>query len=57
MTLDAAYGLDEEAVRGILDEFRLRRPQVEEMVAGSLLSDSANEEYLRIFNDRLTMFR
>lgn len=57
VALGAAYGLDEEAVLGILDEFRLRRPQVEEMVAGSLLSDSAKEEYLRIFNDRLTMFR
>lgn len=31
--------------------------QVEEMVRKSLLSAGAQEEYLRIFHDRLAMFR
>ena len=51
------YGLDENAVRGILGECKIRRPQVESMVRDSLLSEEAKEEYLRIFADRLFMFR
>jgi hypothetical protein len=41
----------------MLDEFRTRAPQVEAMVEQSLLSQDAKREYLRIFTDRLAMFR
>lgn len=49
--------LDEESVRGIVGEFKTQLPQVEAMVAESLLSEDAKKEYLRIFCDRLAMFR
>ena len=55
--LGKAYGLGETAVHGILDECKMRRSQVEAMVGCSLLSDDAKKEYLRIFTDRLAMFR
>ena len=55
--LGKAYGLSENAVHGILDECKMRRSQVEAMVECSLLSDDAKKEYLRIFTDRLAMFR
>ena len=57
IVLGRAYGLDENSVRGMLDEFRTRAPQVEAMVGQSLLSQDAKREYLRIFTDRLAMFR
>ena len=57
VALGRAYGLDENAVCKILDEFKTRRPQVESMVCRSLLSEAAKNEYLRIFADRLAMFR
>ena len=57
IVLGRAYGLDEKSVRGMLDEFRTRAPQVEAMVEQSLLSQDAKREYLRIFTDRLAMFR
>ena len=57
IVLGRAYGLDENSVRGMLDEFRTRAPQVEAMVEQSLLSQDAKREYLRIFTDRLAMFR
>ena len=57
VVLGRAYGLDEKAVRMMLDEFRTRAPQVEAMVGQSLLSQDAKREYLRIFTDRLAMFR
>jgi len=57
VVLGRSYGLDENAVRGMLEECKKRRPQVESMVRGSLLSDEAKKEYLRIFTDRLAMFR
>ena len=57
VVLGRAYGLDEKAVRMMLDEFRTRTPQVEAMVGQSLLSQDAKREYLRIFTDRLAMFR
>jgi hypothetical protein len=57
VTLGRSYGLDEESVRGIVDEFKTQLPQVEAMVAESLLSEDATKEYLRIFRDRLAMFR
>lgn len=57
IALGRAYGLDEKSVRGMLDEFRTRVPQVEAMVEHSLLSQEAKREYFRIFTDRLAMFR
>ena len=57
VALGKFYGLGENAVRGILGECKIRRPQVESMVRDSLLSEEAKEEYLRIFADRLCMFR
>ena len=57
IVLGRAYGLDENSVRGMLDEFRTRAPQVEAMVEQSLLSQDAKREYFRIFTDRLAMFR
>ncbi len=57
VVLGRAYGLDEKAVRMMLDDFRTRAPQVEAMVGQSLLSQDAKREYLRIFTDRLAMFR
>ena len=49
--------LDEKSVRGIVYEFKPRQPQLEAMVAESLLLEDAKKEYLRIFRDRLAMFR
>ena len=57
VVLGRSYGLDEKAVHGILDEYWKRAPQVEAMVVRSLLSEEAKREYLRIFTDRLAMFR
>ena len=57
VALGKAYGLDEKAVHAIIWEFTRRVPQVESMVGQSLLSDAAKNEYLRIFHDRLSMFR
>jgi serine/threonine-protein kinase HipA len=57
VALGRSYGLDEKSVRGIVDEFKTQLPQVEAMVAESLLSEDAKKEYLRIFHDRLAMFR
>ena len=57
VALGKAYGLDGDAVCKLLDEFRMRQAQVESMVGSSLLSEEAKKEYLRIFADRLAMFR
>ena len=57
VALGKAYGLDERSVRGIVCAFAERLPQVEAMVENSLLSEDAKKEYLRIFRDRLAMFR
>ena len=57
VALGRSYGLGEKAVHGILDEYRKNLPQVEMMVDQSLLSEDAKREYLRIFTDRLAMFR
>ena len=55
--LGRAYGLDERAVTSFLVQFRRKEPQVAEMVANSLLSSEAKTEYLRLFHERLAMFR
>lgn len=55
--LGRAYGVDETGVAGLLDEFRRKVPAVEEFVRGSLLTAEAQGEYLRIFHDRLKMFK
>ena len=57
VALGRSYGLGEKSVRGIVDEFKTQLPQVEAMVEESLLSEDAKKEYLRIFRDRLAMFR
>ena len=57
VALGRFYGLDEKSVHGILGEYMKCAPQVESMVAQSLLSEEAKKEYLRIFADRLAMFR
>lgn len=57
VVLGRAYGLDETFVRGLIRQYADCSPQVERKVAESLLSSSAQEEYLRIFHDRLAMFR
>ena len=57
VALGRAYGLDDRAVFRILDEFKTISQQVEAMVRDSLLSEDAKKEYLRIFYDRLAMFR
>ena len=38
-------------------EFRRKVPAVEELVSGSFLTAEAQVEYLRIFHDRLKMFK
>ena len=38
-----------------MGEFKTQLPQVEAMVEGSLLSEDAKKEYLRIFRDRLEL--
>ena len=57
IALGKAYGLNNEAVCKMLDEFRKRQTEVVSMVEGSLLSEEAKKEYQRIFFDRLAMFR
>ena len=57
IALGKAYGLNNEAVCKMLDEFRKRQTEVVSMVDGSLLSEEAKKEYQRIFFDRLAMFR
>jgi len=57
VVLGKSYGLDEKAVLGIIGEFGSLSSRVEEMVRESLLTAGAQEEYLRIFRDRLAMFR
>jgi len=57
VVLGKAYGLDEKSVRGMIAECKKCLPHVETMVANSLLSEEAKNEYLRIFRDRLSMFR
>ena len=42
-------------MRGIVGEFKTQLPQVEAMVAESLLSEDAKKEYLRIFCERSGM--
>lgn len=57
VVLGRAYGLDETFVRDLIRHYADCSPQVERMVSESLLTPSAQEEYLRIFHDRLAMFR
>ena len=57
VVLGKSYGLEEKAVCAIIGEFGNLSSQIEDMVRKSLLSANAQEEYLRIFHDRLAMFR
>ncbi len=57
VALGKFYGLSEESVRSMVDEFKSRESEVESMVFGSLLTAATKAEYMRIFRDRLAMFR
>ena len=57
VVLGRAYGVDEPSVVKLLDEFRRKVSKVEEFVRGSFLTADAQTEYLRLFRDRLNMFR
>lgn len=55
--LGKAYGVDEKNVRKMILKFKSSANAVEDMVNSSLLSPAARNEYLRVFHDRLNMFR
>ena len=57
VALGRAYGVDEQGVVKLIDEFRCKVSMVEEFVRGSFLTAEAQTEYLRLFHDRLNMFR
>ena len=57
VVLGRAYGLDEHGVLDLIRLFLRKSDAVEQMVGQSLLSSGAKAEYLRIFHDRLKMFR
>ena len=57
VVLGRIYGVDETFVRRLLDEYRRKSPLVEQFVRSSLLTPEAQAEYLRLFHDRLSMFR
>ena len=57
VALGRCYGLGESEVLDMVRLFKGKVGQVESLVAGSLLSPDAKVEYLRIFHDRLNMFR
>ena len=57
IVLGRAYGLDERGVMDLIRRFRRSADAVAQMVGQSLLTAEAKDEYLRIFNDRLAMFR
>ena len=57
IVLGRAYGLDERGVQDLIRRFRRSADAVAQMVGQSLLTSEAKGEYLRIFNDRLAMFR
>ncbi len=57
VALGKCYGLSEAAVRAIVGEFVAQEAKVADMVDASLMSDGAKGEYMRIFRDRLAMFR
>ena len=57
VVLGRAYGLDEHGVLDLIRLFLRKSDAVEQMVGQSLLSSGAQAEYLRIFHDRLKMFR
>ena len=57
IVLGRAYGLDERGVLELIHRFRRSADAVAQMVGQSLLTSEAKEAYLRIFNDRLAMFR
>ena len=57
VVLGRAYGMDERGVLELIRLFKLKATEVERMVGLSFLSSAAQAEYLRIFHDRLNMFR
>ena len=57
IALGRSYNVDEQAVRAVIGEFRQKADAVESFVRQSFLSPDAQTEYLRLFRDRLAMFR
>lgn len=57
IALGRSYNVDEQAVRAVIGEFRQKADAVESFVRRSFLSPDAQTEYLRLFRDRLAMFR
>lgn len=55
--LGRSYGVDEKGVLSMIRKFKAKAASVEDMVRASRLTSAAQEEYLRIFHDRLNMFR
>ena len=52
-----SYDVDEKGVLSMIRKFKAKAASVEDMVRASRLTSAAQEEYLRIFHDRLNMFR
>lgn len=57
MLLGEDYGLAREEVLLMIREFRAKESNVEQLTRDSLLTPPAQDEYLRIFTDRLRAFR
>ena len=57
IALGRSYNVDERAVRAVVGEFKQKADAVERFVKQSFLSMAAQTEYLRLFRDRLAMFR
>jgi len=55
--LGAAYGLDAETVLESVRLFRTKAEAVDALTRRSFLTSAAQDEYLRIFHDRLNAFR
>jgi len=51
------YGLDEKSVLKVIRMFRSKAEAVEHLTRRSFLTSDAQDEYLRIFYDRLNAFR
>lgn len=57
IALGRAYEVNERRVRALVNEFREKATAAERLVRRSFLTREAQDEYLRLFHDRLAMFR
>lgn len=55
VVLGAAYGLSEKDVKALIGKYTGKSAEIERMVRNSLLSSPAQEEYLKVVNDRVAM--